>query len=75
MITPMDTFKVAKCGDAACSSVTRRTLDATGEVGWFTSIAIGADGFPVISYYDVTNTALKVAKCANAYCLNNWWRR
>jgi hypothetical protein len=54
---------------------TIRTLDSTGGVGEYTSIAIGADGFPVISYYDITNADLKVAKCANAQCLNNWWRR
>ena len=70
-------LKVAKCGDASCTpaSVTLRTLDANGNVGAYTSITIGADGFPVISYYDITNCDLKVAKCANANCLNNWWRK
>ena len=34
----------------------------------YTSIAIGTDGRPVISYYDETAGALKVAKCANAAC-------
>jgi len=70
-------LKVAKCGDASCTpgSVTLRTLDSSGDVGQLTSITIGADGFPVISYYDATNGNLKVAKCANPYCLNNWWRR
>ena len=63
-------LKVAKCGDASCTtaSVTLRTLDSTGFVGWHTSIAIGADGFPVISYYDETNGDLKVAKCGDASC-------
>ena len=63
-------LKVAKCGDASCTpaSVTLRTLDSTGDVGQFTSIAISADGFPVISYYDVTNGDLKVAKCGDASC-------
>ncbi len=59
---------VAKCGNASCSSVTLRTLDATGDVGRFTSITIGADGFPVIAYYDYTNEDLKVAKCGDASC-------
>ena len=70
-------LRLAKCGDASCSpaSVTLRTLDSTGAVGEYTSIAIGADGFPVVSYYDYTNGDLKVAKCANVQCLNNWWRR
>ena len=64
-----DDLKVAKCGNAACSSGnTTYTLDSSGNVGTFTSIAIGLDGFPVISYFDVTNGHLKVAKCGNAAC-------
>ena len=57
------------CGDAACSSPKGiLTLDSTGDVGQFTSIGIGADGFPVISYYDATNFRPKVVKCGNATC-------
>lgn len=33
-----------------------------------TSIAIGTDGLPVISYLDSTAGALMVATCANAAC-------
>ena len=55
---------------------TINTVDGAGaDVGCDTSITIGMDGFPVISYRDVTNGDLKVAKCANQFCLNNWWRR
>ena len=63
-------LKVAKCGDASCSPalVTLRTLDSTMVVGEYTCIAIGADGFPVISYHDYTNGDLKVAKCGDASC-------
>jgi hypothetical protein len=64
-------LKVAKCGNASCSSGnTLTTLDSTGDVGFYTSITIGTDGLPVISYpyFDSTNTNLKVAKCGNASC-------
>jgi hypothetical protein len=51
------------------------TVDSGGSVGVYTSITTGTDGLPVISYYDSTNYDLKVAKCANSFCLNNWLRR
>ena len=74
--SPNNCLKVAKCGNAACSAGnTITTVDSGGEVGQFTSITIGTDGLPVIAYYDVTNEDLKVAKCANPLCLNNWSRR
>jgi hypothetical protein len=69
-------LKVAKCGNSACSSGnTITSVDTGGNVGLYTSITIGTDGLPVISYYDYTNYNLKVAKCANPFCLNNWSRR
>ncbi len=63
-------LKVAKCGNAACTgAATITTVDApANSVGLYTSIAIGTDGLPVISYTDITADALKVAKCANAAC-------
>ena len=62
-------LKVAKCGNASCTSgniIT--TVDSEGSVGWYTSIAIGLDDRPVISYYDATNKDLKVVKCATQSC-------
>ena len=37
------------------------TLDSTGVVGEYTSIAVGSSGAAYISYYDNTNNALKYA--------------
>ena len=63
-------LKVAHCGNAACSaSNTITTVDSTGNVGQYTSVTVGADGLPVISYYDDTNDDLKVAHCSNRLCV------
>jgi hypothetical protein len=62
-------LKVVRCGDAACTSAnTIRTVDSLGDVGWHTSLALDARGFPVISYYDHTNGNLKVAHCSDPTC-------
>lgn len=75
VISYMDDFvghlKVAKCNDAACAGgdETITTVDApVNDVGYYTSITIGADGFPVISYFDISAGNLKVAKCDDEAC-------
>ena len=56
------------CADAACTSGTNRTLETGGDVGYFTSVAIGADGNPVISHFDGTNRDLELYVCEDAAC-------
>ena len=46
----------------------KTTVDSVGRVGTFTSITIGSDGLPVISYFDFTNDDIKVAHCGNITC-------
>ena len=59
-------LRVAACTNPTCATTaTTTTVDATGITGWYTSIAIGVNGNPIISYYDVTNADLRVA--------NLWW--
>jgi hypothetical protein len=69
-------LRVVKCGNAACSlSNIIANVDSGGFAGAHTSITIGTDGLPVITYYDGSNGDLKFAKCANLFCLNNWSKR
>lgn len=50
------------CVNGACTATaTITTVEGT-------PIAIGHDGLPVISYYDSTANALKVAKCGTRTC-------
>jgi hypothetical protein len=44
------------------------TVDSAGDVGQYTSVTIGADGLPLISYYDAEFGGLKAAHCADATC-------
>jgi hypothetical protein len=67
--SPNGDLRVAHCDDIACTSATISTLDTAGNVGKHTSVAIGADGLGLISYYaDGTNGDLRVAHCDNIAC-------
>jgi len=62
-------LKLVHCTNTSCSTHgTPRTLDSKGDVGAFTSIAIGTDGFPVISYQNATNVDLKLVHCTSVSC-------
>jgi len=66
---PSGDLKLVHCTNIDCSSNdTPVTLDSTDFVGQWTSIAIGTDNFPVISYWDGTNEALKLVHCKNISC-------
>jgi len=69
-----EALTVALCRNPACGSASLQTLDDTFDkyfpTGSQTSLAIGADSLPVISYYDPTpgRRGLKLARCSNAAC-------
>jgi hypothetical protein len=47
---------------------TSTAVDSVGPFGLDTSITIGADGLPLISYYDDINDDLKIARCTTPTC-------
>jgi len=63
-------LRVTHCGNVTCSAGNTSTLvDApVNSVGADPSLAIGTDGFPVISHRDLSAGALKVAKCGTVTC-------
>jgi hypothetical protein len=65
-----DALKVAHCGNLACSHGNTITIvdGPRNSVGSNTSIAMGADGLPVIAYRDFTAGTLKLARCRNPAC-------
>lgn len=71
--TPDDLY-FTKCGNAACSTgntTTAINTSTTVDVDQDTSIVIGSDGLPVISYRDAANVDLLVTQCLNSTCTNN----
>lgn len=63
-------LRVTHCGDIGCSSgTTTYYIDSIGGLQKpNSSISIGSDGLPIISYYDGTTEDLKVAHCADIAC-------
>jgi hypothetical protein len=68
-----DEHKYAKCGDVACTAslISTSTLDIRGSGRSEHSIAIGTNGFPVISYMASTTNSLAFINCNNENCSPN----
>jgi len=63
-----DAYTIVKCNDPSCSSVSTHEIDSIGLSGGLSiSLAIGKDGYPIISYYDPVAGDLKFISCG-AYC-------
>jgi len=65
----LQNLKVVHCTNVSCSTHdTPIIVDSEGNVGRDPSIAIGTDGFPVISYENFTGNGLMLAHCTNVSC-------
>ncbi len=64
-------LKVFRCSDNFCTGGNglSYTLDSVDGPG-FTSLVIGSDNLPIISYYKNVERDLKVFKCSNSTCSN-----
>lgn len=63
-------FRIMRCGDASCTAgnVVTTISDIDEEVG-FSAVAIGANGLPIVAYYEAHNGYLKIATCSDVLCL------
>lgn len=69
-------LKLLRCADSRCGEKGGVVvLDSGGDVGRYSSLTIGADGLPVVAYYDSTNGDLKVVHCGSVYCVPYLRRR
>jgi hypothetical protein len=61
-------FQAEQAGTTSRLGFSVTAVDSTGGVGAFTSLAIGVDGLPIISYWREDTADLKVAHCGNHSC-------
>ena len=70
-------LKYATCssGCTTTSNWNIVSVDTTGNVGWWTSIAINSNNAVHISYYDSTNDDLKYATCTSSWSSPSSWSK
>jgi hypothetical protein len=63
---------VTHCSDIACTTGATFAVDtSSNDVGYGSSITISPDGYGIVSYQDLLNSQLKVARCMSLLCSNS----
>ncbi|MEC8107162.1 MAG: putative Ig domain-containing protein, partial [Candidatus Thermoplasmatota archaeon] len=72
-----DDLKYATCssGCTTASNWNKVSVDTSGDVGYYTSIAIDSDDAVHISYYDETNSDLKYSTCSSGCATASNWNK
>ena len=64
-----ENLNIVRCNTSNCSSSSSPvTLDSVGNAGSASSLQLDNDGNPVVSYYDRTNSSIKVLHCTDRAC-------
>lgn len=68
--TTTDSLKVARCGNTACATVSNSVVDQlpNAATGVGVQLRQGADGLPVMSYLDVNQGTVRLARCLRGDC-------
>jgi hypothetical protein len=67
--TTQTALRVTHCSNIPCTAATSITIDDPADaVGGYAAIAMGADGLPIISHWNMTTNALRITHCSNAAC-------
>lgn len=66
--SPNFDIRFVRCTNADCTTRNITTVDSAASVGRYSSIELGSDGFPRMSYYDSTNGSVKFARCLDVDC-------
>ncbi len=65
-------LRLTRCADVACTTGTSTDIDdPAGGAGNYSGIAIGTDGFPIISHIDEATGGLRVTHCSDATCASS----